>query len=188
MEKVYKVPHPGGSMNRFQIAVMLFVCLSSFALRAAESPVAEPPEKKLDPAHLKALTEAIGAKPGETKGQVHTLTLPREDLDVVNLDMGEIPTEAGLATTLHVFRCGCGKYYVIGDFCVTDYESNDVIDALRGGQFQIASVSPVLLQEKPRILSIRFQGEGEIEHVTKTLKEAFRWIGENRTKRNPIKE
>src|SRR6266496_1202376 len=168
-------------MRHYLIVPTLFLCLSSFTLPAAEPPPADPkaaetpadpPQKKLEPAHLKALTEAIGAKPGETKGKVHTLTLPREDLDVVNLDMGEIPTEAGLATTLHVFRCGCGKYYIIGDFCVTDYESNDVIDALRAGHFQIASVSPILLQEKPRILSIRFQGEGEIDHVTKTLKEA----------------
>jgi hypothetical protein len=186
-------------MSRCLIAAILFLCLSSFNLPAAEPPPADPkrgeapvatdpPQKKLEPAHLKALAEAIGAKPGETKGKVHTLILPRDDLDVVNLDMGEIPTEAGLATTLHLFRCGCGKYYIIGDFCVTDYESNDVIDALRAGQFQIASISPILLQEKPRILSIRFQGEGEIEQVTKTLKEALRWIGENRTKRNPIKE
>lgn len=190
-------------MKRYVCVTILTLSLASFTLPAAPpasaakgetattatpSTPADPDQKKLDPAHLKTLTEAIGAKPGVTTGKVYTLTIPRDDLDVVNLDMGEIPVEAGLATTLHVFRCGCGKYYVIGDFIVTDYESNDVIDGLRSGQFQVASVSPILIQEKPRLLSIRFQGEGQIEEVTKTLKETFRWIGENRTKRNPIKE
>jgi hypothetical protein len=196
-------------MMRFTCIAILTLCLSSFVLPAAPpaptpaptaaprpetattatpSTPADPEQKKLDPAHMKSLAQAVGAKPGVVNGKVCTITVPREDLDVVNLDMGDIPVEAGLATTLHVFRCGCGKYYVIADFIVTDYESNDVIDGLRSGQFQIASVSPILLQERPRLLSIRCQGEGQIEDVTKTLKETFRWIGENRTRPNPIKE
>jgi hypothetical protein len=166
----------------------LFLCIL-FTLTPLLTFAADDDPKKLDPAHMKSLAEAIGAKPGETRGRVHTLTLPRADLDVYTLDTGDVPTEAGLASTLRLWRCGCGKYYVLGEFCVVDYESNDVIDALRanGSHISIVSVSPMLLQEKPRILMLRIQGEGEIETLTKTLKEAVRWIGENRTKRNPIK-
>jgi hypothetical protein len=165
-----------------------FLCIL-FTLTPLLTFAADDDPKKLDPAHMKSLAEAIGAKPGETRGRVHTLTLPRADLDVYTLDTGDVPTEAGLASTLRLWRCGCGKYYVLGEFCVVDYESNDVIDALRanGSHISIVSVSPMLLQEKPRILMLRIQGEGEIETLTKTLKEAVRWIGENRTKRNPIK-
>jgi len=174
-------------MTRLLLLAVAALCLTSFTLPPARS-ADEDAVKKLDPADMKTLTAALAAPPGVTNGKVHTLTLPRADLDVINLEMGDIPTEAGLATTLHLFRCGCGKYYVIGDYCVADYESNDVLDALRAGQFQIASVSPILFQEKPRLLSIRSQGEGDIDAITKTLKEAQRWVGENRTKRNPIKE
>jgi hypothetical protein len=191
----------GMLMIRYPFAVVFVLCLMSFQLPAADKPaadkgaadakaaepVSDDAPKKLDPAHLKALTEALEAKPGEIKGRVFTLTLPRADLDVNTIEMGDIPVEAGLATTIRMFRCGCGKYYVIGEFCVADYESNDVIDALRAGQFQIASVAPMLLQEKPRIVLIRFQGDNDIDGVIKTLKEAVRWVGENRTKRNPIK-
>ena len=182
-------------MKRCTLLVILTLALTSFQLPAADSkpptdaaPATEDTVKKLDPAHLKALTEALGAKPGQINGKVFTLTLPRTDLDVNTLEMGDVPVEAGLETTLRLFRCGCGKYYVIGEFCVTDYESNDVIDALRQGQFSIASVAPMLLQEKPRIVLIRFQGDGQMDDVIKTLKEAYRWVGENRTKRNPIKD
>lgn len=184
-------------MIRYTLATLLILALTSFQIPAADKPPtdtkpadapAEDAPKKLDPVHLKSLTEALGAKPGEIKGKVFTLTLPREDLDINTLEMGDIPVEAGLATTLRLFRCGCGKYYVIGEFCVTDYESNDVIDALRTGQFQIASVAPMLLQEKPRIVLIRFQGDNDIDGVIKTLKEANRWIGENRTKKIPLKD
>jgi len=172
-------------MTRLPLFLCTLLTLTPLLTFAADDDA----EKKLDPAHMKSLAEALGAKPGETKGRVHTLTLPREDLDVYTLETGDVPTEAGLASTLRLWRCSCGKYYVLGEFCVADYESNDVIDALRGngGHVAIVSVSPLLLQEKPRLLMIRFQGEGDIDTLTKTFKEAVRWIGENRTKRNPIK-
>lgn len=189
-------------MTRYALAIACALALTSFA-PAQDKPAAAPkpadvpaadvpadkPEKKLEPEHLKALTEALGAKPGATKGKVHTITLPRTDLDLRTLEFGDVPVEAGLESTFHVWRCHCGKYFVIGQFCVIDYESNDVIDALRANAtMQVASVAPMLLQEKPRVLLIRFQGEGEIEKVVKNLKEAVQWIGENRTKTNPIKD
>src|SRR5690606_2843822 len=119
-------------------------------------------KKELDPAHTKALADALGATDTAVKGKVFTLTLPRTDLDTRNLIFGEIPAEAGLATTLHVWRCDCGKYYVIGQYCVADYESNDVLDSLVRGHMKVASVAPMLLEEKPRIVLIRFQGEGHM--------------------------
>jgi hypothetical protein len=170
------------------LAIVAAAAPRSHAEDAPAAAVTDSPKKQLEPAHLKALTEAVGAKPGVTKGKVHTITLPRTDLDVNTLEFGDVPVEAGFESTFHLFRCGCGKYYVIGQFCVTDYESNDVIDALRANAtMAVVSVSPMLLQEKPRILLIRFQGGGEIDAVTKNLKEAARWIGEARTKSNPIK-
>ncbi len=177
-------------MMRCVLTAIVVLIFSSF--QYADDKPAQPPSpetglKKLDPAHLKALAQAIGAKEGQTSGRVHTLTLPRSDLDVNTLEMGDIPVEAGLTSVFHVFRCGCGKYYILGQFCVTDYESNDVIDALRGGNLSIASVAPMLLQEKPRIVLIRFQGEGQMEELIKPMKEAVRWIGENRSKPNLVK-
>jgi hypothetical protein len=171
-------------MNRRILGLVLVVLWISAGASLADD---EAP-KQLDPAHLKLLTDALGAKPGQITGRVYTLTLPRGDLDVFTLDQGDIPAEAGLATTLHLWRCTCGKYYITGQFCVADYESNDVIDGLRtGNHISIVSVAPMLLQDKPRILAIRIQGEGDIDTLIKPLKEALRWMGDNRSKKNPIK-
>jgi hypothetical protein len=175
-------------MTRPLLAICLLAAFVVPAARAADKVTDVEPLKQLDPAHMKAVAEAVGAKPGETKGKVHTITLPREDLDVSTLDLGDVPVEAGLASTFRFWRCTCGKYYMVGEFVVADYESNDVIDSLRtGAHVNIASVAPILLQEKPRLLSVRFQGEGDIETLTKVLKDAVRWTGANRTKANPVK-
>jgi len=174
-------------MIRCTMTLLIALTLFLAPVRAADKVTDVEPLKQLDPAHMKAVADAIGAKPGETRGKVHTITLPREDLDVFTPDMLDIPVEAGLASTFRFWRCTCGKYYMLGEFVVTDYESNDVIDSLRaGGHMSIASVAPILLQEKPRLLSIRFQGEGDIESLTKVLKDAVRWTGTNRSKANPV--
>jgi hypothetical protein len=176
-------------MMRIPITALIIVLTLVPAARAADKVTDVEPLKQLDPAHMKAVAEAVGAKPGETKGKVHTITLPREDLDVFSPDMLDIPVEAGLASTFRFWRCTCGKYYMLGEFLVADYEANDVIDSLRtGGHMSIASVAPILLQEKPRLLSIRFQGEGDIEALTKVLKDAVRWTGTNRSKATVKKE
>ena len=170
--------------RHFLVAVFVLLAVPSYAADPAQAESPTQPQV----ADMKALAEALGAKPGQTTGRVHAITLPRSDLDVYTPDIGEIPVEAGLATDLRLWRCACGSYYIVGSFCVADYESNDVIDALRaGGLITITSVAPMLHQEKQRVLLIRFQGGAKIEQLTKILKEAVRWTGANRSQKNPVK-
>ena len=176
-------------MIRHTLSIVVIVGLVALLAPAADepSPQAAGNEKaKLEPADMKKLADALGGTGQTIKEKVFVLTLAREDLDVRTLDFGEVPVEAGLATTVRLWRCGCGKYYLAGEYVVTDFESNDVLDSLRQGGFHIASVAPMLVRERPRILSIRFQGEGDVDQITKTLKGAQRWVGENRGKPKPI--
>ena len=69
---------------------------------------------------------------------------------------------------------------VVGQFIVADYEANDVIDALRAGHLYVASTGPALLYEKPRLMLIRFQGEGDAASLAKPIREALRWTGKER--------
>jgi uncharacterized protein YceK len=116
---------------------------------------------------------------GVLKNDLDTFTFPRDDLNVTIEGM-DVPTGAGLETVFWFYRCSCGKMSVVGQFVVADYEANDVIDSLRAGQMKVASVAPLLLYEKPRLLLIRFQAEGEPTPMAKTLREALRWTGKER--------
>jgi hypothetical protein len=119
------------------------------------------------------------------KDGVLDIRLPRRDL-WVQADLMEVPTEAGLASNLYFFRCSCGKDRLVGDFVLTDYEVNDVLDALRAGRIDVASVSPMFIGDKPRMMEVRFQAEGTVGELAKTLQGALEWIGDARTAKQPI--
>jgi hypothetical protein len=117
---------------------------------------------------------------GDLRDGVLTFTFPRSDLDIT-LQGNDIPVAAGLASEFRFYRCPCGLLNVIGQFLVADYEANDVLDALRAGHVEVASVSPFLLHERPRLLLIRFQGENKRGGaLAKTLRTALSWTGEER--------
>ena len=171
-------------MKRPLIAMCLLAACVIPTARAADKVTDVEPLKQLDPAHMKAVANAIGAKPGETRGKVHTITLPRDDLDVYTPDFADIPVEAGLASTFRFWRCTCGKYYMLGEFVVADYEANDVIDALRkdpDAGLRVTSIGPLLLNEKPRLIVVRFFGENRsAAALAKALRSALAWTGKER--------
>ncbi len=142
--------------------------------RAALSPSTTNPSESSWPQVSKIL-----GRPGELKDGVYTITVPREDLDV-RIEGMEVPTGAGLASVFWFYQCSCGRTSLVGQFVTADYEANDVIDALRAGQMKVASLSPLLLYEKPKLLLIRFQAEGDPAAMAKTLHEALRWTGKER--------
>jgi len=157
------------------VASTLAGCTADTPIQSATSAPATAPAS--DPAWPQ-IDKALGRE-GAVHGNVYTISIPRDDLDV-SIEGMDVPTAAGLQSTFWFYRCPCGKLNLVGQFLVADYESNDVIDALRAGRIKVASVSPYLLYEKPHLLLIRFQDEGDPVELVGTLREALRWMGKQR--------
>jgi len=133
----------------------------------------------------KSLDAIIGVK-GAVNNDICTFTLPRTDLNVA-VDGMDVPTGAGIASQFYFFRCSCGKMRVVGQFCCADYETNDVIDAIRpGAMLEVAGTGPMFLSDKPRIMLVRFQGEGDATAMAKLLKSALGWMGDARNAPRPM--
>ncbi len=96
---------------------------------------------------------------GEVNDGVYRLVTPRTDL-FVTMEGMDVPTGAFLESDFRFWRCPCGKLLVNGQFALADYEANDVVDELQKGGLHVVSIAPLLLHEHPRLLMIRFQGEG----------------------------
>jgi hypothetical protein len=125
-------------------------------------------------------------RPGVLKDDIYTITIPRDDLDVSIDGMG-IPTGAGIESVFHFYRCPCGKMNVAGEFVTTDYEANDVVDALRkNAAMNVASIAPLLLYAKPNLTAIHFQAEGDPVVMATILREALRWTGKERMAPEPL--
>ena len=129
------------------------------------------------------LDKTFGRK-GEVKDGVYRLVTPRPDLFVTVNGM-DVPTGAFLESDFRFWRCPCGKALVNGQFVVADYEANDVVNELQLGHLEIASLGPLLLNEHPRLLLIRFQGEGDAGQLAKTLRSALSYTGEARSRPAP---
>jgi Domain of Unknown Function (DUF1259) len=145
--------------------------------RPAAVAATAPAEASADPA-WGDIAKVLERK-GVVKDGVYVVTVPRDDLDVTIEGMG-IPTAAGIESVFYFYRCPCGKMNVAGQFVTADYEANDVADALRQGQLKITSIGPLLLYEKPRLLVVRFQAEGDAVLMAKALREALRWTAAER--------
>jgi len=137
-------------------------------------------------ANFKEISKIVGVE-GQRTGDTYTLRIPRDD-QIVFVDGNIVPVSAGLESVLHVYWCECGGYKSVGQFVLMEYEANDVIDALRkdytgrGPTFAVGTVAPMFLNDRPRVVSLRFQGEGEPKDLAHALREALRWTGEQRGK------
>lgn len=153
---------------------------------ASPSPTATtaPATQPADPA-WPGIAKAL-ERPGVLKDGTYTITIPRDDLDVT-IDGMAIPTGAGIESIFYFYRCPCGKMNVAGQFVTADYESNDVVDALRrNAAMNVASIAPLLLYAKPNLTVIRFQAEGDPAVMAAILREALRWTGKERMVPEPL--
>jgi hypothetical protein len=136
-----------------------------------------------EPTLFRQLNEMFG-RSGEVKDGVYRWVTPRPDL-FVRIEDRDVPTGAFIESDFRFWRCPCGKLLMNGQFVVADYEVNDVVDELQLGKFHVASIAPLLLFEQPRLLMIRFQGEGRPKEMAKALKSALSYTGEARLSPQP---
>jgi len=153
---------------------ILVLCMLSSVLAADTPPAGDKPTEERWQPIVKEFPTARVAK------NILAINLPRTDLEVGHIDLGEIPTEAGLSSSIYFFPCPCGKMNAIGQLCVVDYEMNDVIDELRAARIKIASTAPMFIGARPQIMLIRFQGEGDAGKLAQAIKKALSWTGEDR--------
>lgn len=151
---------------------------------ANDFPATNPTDADKVAAEAFAGIEPLLGAHGEQHEGVLTFHFPRKDLEgrLFN-DLGDIPIAAGIESRFDFFRCPCGKINVIGQFVVTGDELNDVIDALRKTVYlKVVSIAPLMLDEKPRLHVIRFQGDGQGETLASYLRIALNQTGEARLK------
>lgn len=99
---------------------------------------------------------------------VYTITVQREDL-WVHSEIGEVPS-AALASVIHFWLCPCGKGKVIGELVVRDDEVKTTCDDLSAAGILVTSLSPVLLSEHPRLMSVHFMAEGSVDGLIKDIR------------------
>jgi hypothetical protein len=156
---------------------------ASEPLKLAEVATTQPADEQHkasvdDPERWAQIAKALGRTGTFAKG-AYTIAVTREDL-WVNNELGDIPA-AALESQIHFFKCPCGRTSVSGRLIVADYELNDVIDELQtDGVLKIAGMSPMLMREKPRVMTIFFQGDGNHEALAKNIKGALSYTGDQR--------
>jgi hypothetical protein len=151
---------------------------------AETSPDANAPVDDSEPALFRQLNETFKRK-GDVKDGVYRLVTPRADL-TVTMDGRDVATGAFLESDFRFWRCPCGKLLVNGQFVLADYESNDVVNELQTGGLHVVSIGPLLLHEQPRLLVVRFQGEGDARGLASTLRSALSYTAEERSKPLPV--
>jgi hypothetical protein len=188
--------HPISSrftMRLVGISVILAVaalCARRSAHAADPAPAAAPAAAAQADDHsssidAKALSAILGVN-GDLKNSIYHVTVPREDLSV-SVEGMFVPVDAGLASVFHFWVCSCGKTVVYGEFCLADYEVNDVVDALRAGGVRVTSVSNLLIGEQPKLMGVRFYAEGDGPELAKAIKAALNNTGEARNAKQPLK-
>lgn len=170
-------------LDKFAASIFGSLLLILLPVATAAPPTTLPVDQAALERQYRQETAILGGQRTFADG-VLTVKLPRTDL-WVQADMGEIPTAAGVESDFYFFRCTCGKDRVVGQFALADYEVNDAIDALRAGEFQIVSLAPMFTSDRPRVMLLRFEAEGKIGGLVRTLKSATDDIGDARTAGHP---
>ena len=158
--------------------VLVTGCSNNPISAPSTAPTTQPSASADELAAWNQIATTLG-KQGTAADHVYTVIFPRDDL-FVSIEGMDVPTAAGIASAFHFYRCSCGKTVVLGQFVLADYEANDVIWALEKQDFVVSSVGPFLSYEKPRLMAVRFQAEGQPRRLAEALRDALNRTGRNR--------
>lgn len=119
--------------------------------------------------------ELFGTEVKQPASQVHKVTIPRTDLDVV---LDGTPIEPALALTSWLtFKPFEDQHMVMGDLVLTAPEVNKVLDALAQSPVQVTALHRHLLHETPSVMFLHVRAVGEPVELAQSLRDALARTG-----------
>ena len=126
------------------------------------------------PLDTKKIDVVLG-RPGELRGDVYKVGLPRTDLKVTADGVGIKP---GLALGSWVaFKPSGSHVMVMGDLVLLESEVNPVLSKLEDNGIEISAVHNHVLNEQPRVMYMHYMGHGDEEKLARAMKEALALSG-----------
>jgi len=150
------------------------------------APATQPSDELSELNPFDTIRQELGKGTSE-RADLLTYVYPRTDISV-QMDGYPVPAEAGLRTEIHFFKCPCGRMLLTGQYMLTEWEVNDVIDELRKANIQVVSVAQAFHRSTPQMMQLRFQGEGAADEFARAIKASFEWIGEARNAHQTLEE
>jgi hypothetical protein len=175
---VWHASHSRGLKTGVTIAVVAFWIAGCTSQGAAPASAPASAASSASAGDWDTVAAVLGRK-GELHEGVYAVRVPRDDL-FVSIEGMEVPTAAGIESTFHFYHCTCGKTVVVGEFVLADYEVNDVLYALQKQDILVSAVGPILLYERPHLMQVRFQAEGEARRLAEAIRAALNWTAKNR--------
>ena len=140
---------------------------------AAGAPAAAPPANALNTAKI---AEAVGAQ-GEQTGSVYKITLPRNDLKVVEMG-ATINARMGL-NTWAAFTGTNDKAAVAGDVAMLESEVTPVLKALRKNGLDVVAIHHHMTADRPMIIFLHYWGTGPADKLATGFKAAVNELGKH---------
>jgi hypothetical protein len=125
-----------------------------------------------------ALAQIVGA-PGEQTGAVYKITLPRNDLKVVEMGAA-INARMGL-NTWAAFTGTNDKAAIAGDVAMLESEVTPVLAALRHNGIDVVAIHHHMTGNRPMIVFLHYWGTGPADTLARGFKAAVDELGKHGT-------
>lgn len=127
------------------------------------------------PADYAAAIKTLG-KPGDFKGNVLKVNIPRSDLTVA-IDGTIAPTPFGFGGWIAMTKGDRGMDVMMGDLVLTDREVNPVMSAVLDAGLDVTALHNHFFFETPRIYYMHVHGTGSAAQLAAKIKPAIDLIG-----------
>jgi Domain of Unknown Function (DUF1259) len=143
---------------------------------AAAAPAAAPATATAPSLNAAKLAEIVGAQ-GEQSGAVYKITLPRNDVKVVEMGAA-INARMGL-NTWAAFTGTNDKAAIAGDVAMLEDEVTPVLKALRRNGLDVVAIHHHMTNERPMIVFLHYWGTGPAEKLATGFRAAVNELGKH---------
>jgi hypothetical protein len=148
-------------------ALILAIGLLSFAARAASG-------QDMPPDYA-AVLKALG-RPGDFKGNVLKVNIPREDLTIAVAGV-LVPIPLGFGGWIAMTKGDGGMEVMMGDLVLTESEVNPVMSAVLNAGLDVTALHNHFAREAPRVFYMHVHGMGAAADLATRIRPAIDLIG-----------